>query len=61
MKAAGWAVLDAEDRVLTLELSRVVAHDVADRIDGARVAPLTVADLDDIDPNAPAGREDGRR
>lgn len=56
MKAAGWAVLDAEDRILTLELSRVIAHDIADRIDGSRVAPVTVADLDDIDEDGPAGQ-----
>lgn len=50
MNAVAWAVLDAEDRVLAVELSRVIAADLAERTDGARVAPLVLADLDEVTP-----------
>ena len=51
VRATAWAVLDAEERVLAVERSRVIATDTAEHTDGARVAPLVLADLDDLEPD----------
>jgi hypothetical protein len=48
VKPLAWAIIDADDNVLGVELSRVVALDTAARTDGARVAPLV---LDDVEPD----------
>lgn len=54
MKAVAWAVLDAEDTVRATLVGRKQAIALAHALDwkgggGHRVAPLTLADLDDID------------
>lgn len=49
MKAIAWAVLDGNDNVVDVERSRVIALDIAEGLDGHRIAPLVLADLDDVD------------
>lgn len=51
MRAAAWAVLDANDKVIAVRLERDTATAYSGFEDGSRVAPLTLADLDDIDPD----------
>lgn len=51
MKAIAWAVLDGNDTVVDVERSRVIALDIAEGLDGHRIAPLVLADLDDVDEN----------
>lgn len=52
-KATAWAVLDANDNVVDVERSRVIALDIAEGLDGHRIAPLVLADLDDVEDPAP--------
>lgn len=48
-QAAGWAVVDAEGRALFgyITASDFPAH--AELVDGRRIAPLVLADLDDVE------------
>lgn len=48
-RALAWAVLDANDNLVDVERSRVIALDIAEGLDGHRIAPLVLADLDDVD------------
>lgn len=48
-----WVVLDAEDNTVLVERHRAVALDHAERIDGSRVAPLIMTDLDDVTSGGP--------
>lgn len=52
-KATAWAVLDANDNVVDVERSRVIALDIAEGLDGHRIAPLVLTGLDDVEDPAP--------
>ena len=45
MKAAAWAVLDTEDRVIAVRIERDEADAYVEFTDGVRVAPLVLAEV----------------
>ena len=59
MKAAAWAVLDTEDRVIAVRVERDEADAYVEFTDGVRVAPLGLVDLDAVIDSSPVERTSG--